>query len=1583
MEDTTENRVKDNIVLSKVETIAPPRWMDKNRDELRAFKEEWEKYLVDVAAYADKAGIECAKLVQSVRHVIPQKTLRSPARFELKVELENLTNDMILAWIDSELDSTAVTVACAEADLKKRLRMDLKIKDASTRVRAYWTRAEDLVQDNGYAKVIGSITDENAMFCGILIDGVQPEALRRELDANLRLAVNKAAKRDAVELYDLVKRLAIEQQREHDKLRMDAGKSNGKRIRDDDDHRDARDQKRHRGSTARSPPRNRFGRERLDMRDRRRDERRERDHRRPGSRDGKYGDSKPTGGDIKVHLDGCIKCGSQSHRLDFHKDLGPDERSKLWDAFNKRRDEARKDARVFLKKLGQQFDQLRQKKDARERGASRSHDRHVGRNHLKVMKMLHSEPDAPMTVVLNDCFSMDALPDCGATGNPCISRKNLAKLQELDPTVKVVPLYEPVVHEAVGGHLITAKESVWVKIRIVTASGPVSTYRPFECHVINEDEDQFLISRPVLVSLGIDVDDQLNQLARALQPRATQGDDDDFGDGRCDQLPSCVSAEPGSVNPNLDVEEMIKKALELLPKEYEAKLRAIVSKHDIWRSEFDPKDPPADVPPLDIELKDGAEPYIAKTRPYSREDCEFMTQYNDMLVKGGIVKEVSDNRWASRVLLVKKKGHNLSLLQSMRQVVDMVMVNTKVKPLAGQMPRSEYALSCAAGKPYHAVLDFVSGFWQILVTIRARKILAYRTHNKVFENERMPQGFVDSALYFQKMVEIVLGDLIPLSLAVWVDDILTFARTIDEHLELLETIFDRLHAKGFKLHAKKCVLFATEVKWCGKLVSDSGIQHDGARIQGLVDMSLPRTAGGLMQFLCACNWLRDSIPDYARTAAALQAKLEASISGRKRTKRVASGISLDWTLADTDAFAKLKTTIASSVKRSFPDADATMCLFTDASDSGWSVVVSQVRSWDNALLAHEQQHEMLACQSGTFTGPQVNWSIIDKEAYPIVHACVRLEWLLMVPSGFRMFCDHRNLVHIFAPDDDVKKHIRGRLLRWAARIMTYRYTIEHIGGEDNLWADLISRWGCTTTSPVAWQAKRYTRRTNKKTPTLPSTLAIRPLGNLVWPSMADIGLAQASVTPPPDVTPDDFGIYHDKTGKVWLPPSATELLQRLCIVAHCGQAGHRGHDATLRVLQDVFVCANLSNFVQAFLDACLLCPHVKGGRVVRRPWGEKLRGKWPNQVLHWDFLFLGESYGSSKYLLVLKDDASHFVRLVPCDSCTGQVAAEAMLWWVADFGSPRYWISDSGTHFKNSLLAMMSKMLRCQLDTIVAHSPWINGSVERVNRDVLQLMRLMLLDLKLPPTEWLYLVPMIQFNLNHTPVKSLNGHAPVEVMTGLGYSHPIKTVLVPDRDEPLEVSWSNEEIDRHMLKLRSSLEKIHKEVSDERDKQKLLNQKLQRGEHVVNFDVGDFVLRSRVDAVDGSKLSVMWIGPYQVIGATRYNAFEVEHVVTGKTLTVHASRLKYYHDPSLGTKEDLVDHVAAQGQTLDVEALINHRWSTTINDYEVKVQWLGLEPIEASWEPLGSIASDVPKIVNKYAQDANDKKLQRHLNLEV
>ncbi|POM76320.1 Hypothetical protein PHPALM_6448 [Phytophthora palmivora] len=104
-------------------------------------------------------------------------------------------------------------------------------------------------------------------------------------------------------------------------------------------------------------------------------------------------------------------------------------------------------------------------------------------------------------------------------------------------------------------------------------------------------------------------------------------------------------------------------------------------------------------------------------------------------------------------------------------------------------------------------------------------------------------------------------------------------------------------------------------------------------------------------------------------------------------------------------------------------------------------------TWKPSVTIAEQSHHLLRCISGISTGPQENWTIIKLEAFAIIAACDMLPHLLLRSSGFRLYYFHRNLIHVFAPDDTVKKHIRGKLIRWAMRHGEFRYQIHRIAGQ--------------------------------------------------------------------------------------------------------------------------------------------------------------------------------------------------------------------------------------------------------------------------------------------------------------------------------------------------------------------------------------------------------------------------------------------------------------------------------------------------------------------------------------------------------
>ncbi|KAH9090698.1 hypothetical protein LEN26_018867, partial [Aphanomyces euteiches] len=264
-----------------------------------------------------------------------------------------------------------------------------------------------------------------------------------------------------------------------------------------------------------------------------------------------------------------------------------------------------------------------------------------------------------------------------------------------------------------------------------------------------------------------------------------------------------------------------------------------------------------------------------------------------------------------------------------------------------------------------------------------------------------------------------------------------------------------------------------------------------------------------------------------------------------------------------------------------------MCLFTDASDTGWSIIVTQVLSFDADVPIKDQQHQMLVCQSGMFTGAQLNWSMIEKEAYPIARACDKLNYLLMRPDGFRMYCDHENLIQ--------------KLTRWAAIIGGYRYVIEYIKGIDNLWADLMSRWGQDRPAAVTTNRAKVRRghgwsKKRKATTAVASPQGqhrLRPLDDpeFVWPTIDEISQAQAKFLKSKPTQADRRDGLWLVADRIWIPTEATSLIQRILIVAHCGSMGHRGEAALIQHVQRKFQVDKLHQRAKEFIAACLLCPH--------------------------------------------------------------------------------------------------------------------------------------------------------------------------------------------------------------------------------------------------------------------------------------------------------------------------------------------------------------------------------------------------------
>jgi transposase InsO family protein len=821
----------------------------------------------------------------------------------------------------------------------------------------------------------------------------------------------------------------------------------------------------------------------------------------------------------------------------------------------------------------------------------------------------------------------------------------------------------------------------------------------------------------------------------------------------------------------------------------------------------------------------------------------------------------------------------------------------------------------------------------------------------------------------------VFQDLLHVAVLIWIDDVILFAADAASYLQRLHQFLETLRVHNLKLNARKCTVFSREVVWCGRVISGQGIAHDPSRLAALRELQLPPTAADLQHFVCAMNWLHDSIVDFARLVEPLREKLEAVMAVRGRRKAQLRGALLTWSDDEILAFQTVLTATERVQQRHFADPDAIVCVFTDASKTGWAMVVTQVRAWATNVAVQDQQHELLICKGGMFRKAQANWSVIEKEAYPIVKACSELEYLLDRDGGFRIYCDHANLIQVFAPGTEVKQHIKGKLQRWVLKMSAYRYTITHIPGEHNLWADMVSRWGQAgneNTSQV--QVRRVTTRSVAE----PSIL--RPLqdSEFVWPTKEDVVRAQRQFQRDVPATAVDRDGVLCIGDKMWVPGKARELIQRLLVVGHCGTEGHRGMSVMIEHMARRFSFDGLRTSVQRFVAECLLCKHVKGGRLIQRDWTVERGNTERNGCLHIDYLYLGDSYGAAKYVLVLKDELTHYCELVAADSADGLTAADAVLDWYKRFGLPREWVSDNGSHFKNHLLEELTRRLRVEHTFVPVYTPWINGTVERVNRDILQVLRVLLMELRLDTRNWVHLLPLIQANLNHSPVASLDGLAPIELFTGLSAGSALDAVVIPSERLPRHVPEDTAELQESLAALRTSLEGMHERVNKLREQRRDANMRRSSG-LTCNFSEGDYVLWSRIDKrIRGNKLLARWIGPFRVLKALPHS-FIIQHLISGDEFDVHGSRLKFYCDAELNVSVEVREHVAAQGIVLGVRGISRHRRNAESNEWELLVSWQGLQDVENSWEPFDSMLADVPALVRQYVMEKNVTDLQQFL----
>ncbi|KAE9333825.1 hypothetical protein PR003_g13836 [Phytophthora rubi] len=756
------------------------------------------------------------------------------------------------------------------------------------------------------------------------------------------------------------------------------------------------------------------------------------------------------------------------------------------------------------------------------------------------------------------------------------------------------------------------------------------------------------------------------------------------------------------------------------------------------------------------------------------------------------------SRWASAPRIVRKKEQDHDPLAGLRMTVDTRAENERTEAMLWPMPVLEVVIGELEGAHVFFVLDWFRGDCQLPLHPDSQEYFTFVTHRGMYTPTRVPTGATDAVAYCQGVVEEILGDLLGNGILCWLGDILGYAADATALMELLDKVLARCEEYGLKLLAKKCQFFATEVMWCGKLISAQGVMHCPERVQGLIGIPLSRTAGELQQFLCAITWMRRGIPEYNRLTGDLYAVLERAmiLAGSRKKQKLNRFLLVDagWSEMDTACLNAVRDALLNMLPLAHPSPTAELPL-------------------------EKQNHRPLDFLTGRFAGASSRWATIEKEAFAIVESTRRLEYLLLRPRGYT---DHRNLVYMFDPygsDGTMARYRADKLQRWALSLMSFKYVIEHVPGEVNAWGNLLSLWGAGPVFPTESTARRVAR--------LAVVDRVSPLQEFefVWPAEGEIRTLQQDTQYQEQARAagvnwdDERALLLSPTGQVLIPPDATVLQQRLCVIAHAGAGGHRGAKTTAAALSEVFLWATMPADVSTFVQGCLHCMVTAGGKIPR-PHGETLVATKPNELLHFDFLSMLEGEDGSKYVFVLKDGMSGYVELVPCIDAASDQTYASLLDWFKRFGVVRLWVSDQGAHFKNQVIVRLQSALGAHHHFTLSYTPWTNGTVKVVNREVLKSVKALLSERKLQTTYWPRVLPVVQVALNSMPSGRLGGATPLTAFTALPGESQLRSILHPQDPFEASVTWVEAEITNHLQTVRAALDGMHAEMTSASEKRR-------------------------------------------------------------------------------------------------------------------------------------------------------------------
>ena len=369
-----------------------------------------------------------------------------------------------------------------------------------------------------------------------------------------------------------------------------------------------------------------------------------------------------------------------------------------------------------------------------------------------------------------------------------------------------------------------------------------------------------------------------------------------------------------------------------------------------------------------------------RLRPYrtARRQKDEMERQIEEMMQSNVIRP-STSPWAAPVILVEKKGGE------QRFCIDYRKLNGLTKKDSFPLPRIDDTLDMLHGKHFFTTLDLASGYWQKELKESSKEKTAFIVENNLYEFNRMAFGLCNAPATFQRLMNYILRDVLGKKALVYLDDVIIFSDTFEEHLADIRIVFDLIRSAGLRLKRTKCQFIKESVDYLGHVISRTGIAPDPAKIDKIANYKVPTSADEVRSFLGLAGYYRRFILNFGSIARPLTAKTHKDFSKKPFT----------WTEIDQAAFETLRTCLTTSPILAYPNFDLEFLLFTDACDYGIGAVLSQI----------QEKEVVIAYFSRQLKSPELKYATVEKEALAVVEAITNFRHYLL-DQPFTVISDH-------------------------------------------------------------------------------------------------------------------------------------------------------------------------------------------------------------------------------------------------------------------------------------------------------------------------------------------------------------------------------------------------------------------------------------------------------------------------------------------------------------------------------------------------------------------------------------------------